>query len=1803
MTLKHIWKSWLTGKGKLLSSFLGIYLFHTGLAHAQLDNQHWLPPFYSTNINVPEEQYLYLSTPSPDPITVRIQDGACENLIEEVVISNDQPLRYNIGANETRMITGNDQNILQPLNDMGYCLQSDGLFFANVRMQNANQGGSLTSKGVEGAGTVFRVGKLWEVEEFYTEGNRSNFVSIMALEDGTQIRISDMPANTKFANGFIGGEVLATLNKGESFIAGIDLLDPTVSIESRNALMGALVESLNGQPIVLSCGSYLGGNRAATGQDVGIDQPVPADKVGEEYILVKGDGNEEQETPIVIAHEDNTQVFINGNNVPEITLNGGEYYRVPEAFYGGARGNMYIRTSNPSYIYQMLASDESNANVSLNFIPPINCFQPSSVNNIPDVDRIGDVLYLGGMLVVALTGSAVEVTDGNGLVDLPAPQLVPGKEDFSTYRIENLTGDVRIESEGALQVGIFGENNAVGWSGYYAGFPRTKPILSQLALGDVCANGGVLSVLGGGYDTYEWYKEGEFLLVETIGSLNTGPYGAGSYSVRGILDGCGISEFSDALVVDCEEADICSSAKPTLWVKPESQIIQNNQFLRWEEVSVNENYPNKAFEIPLNSQAPVVGEIYNGYPSINFGQNQHLTMEAANASVFRRTDQVSLYAVAASTNNGTLFSHGFQDSTQTAIKTDRVLLGDSNDELPYTDIFGPNLSLLSASRNGNQANAFLNGLPNGVGPLAQEGWNGYTFSLGAELNLAGVAQSFFEGDLLEVMVFPFSHDENTRKLYQSYLSLKYGLSPTHELIASDNTLLFDDQSPYANQIAGIGRDDCLGFSQKQSRNRSAESILSISQGGFFDLNTTHPGVFQNDMAYLLWGNDGGEVRLERTLTGNDSVGCLGLDRSWLIREPLADVGEVLVGLPENIEVAYMVISGDPDFSNGDESYVRLANNGQGLLTATYDFAGDQYITFAIEAPTANAGPDLLVCPGNPILLNANEAEAYNWSVLSGSLVLTQAQRESQSPTVNPPDITVIELEITDENGCTARDTLTINTFEVPEVDAGEDREVCEGEEVQLQATGGTQYLWDDSPTLSSTEIENPTANPIVSTTYIVSISVPNGCLLRDSLQVIVNPLPTVDAGENQAICFGDTAQLTATGGDTYFWRLDNTLSAMDISNPLAFPQEETIYYVSTTDANDCSAIDSISVSVNALPQIEIADVDPICAGDSVQLLASGANTYDWQGTNLSSTTEANPFASPTNTQRYLVRGTNIEGCEDTASVLVEVQVGVALTLSADQQICAGDTVQLSAAGGNSYLWTGPNINDPASPTPTVSPEVSSEYTVEVRSQQGCTETATVRVNVNPLPAVEAGEDQAICLGDSTQLTATGGGTYIWRVDNTLSAMDISNPFAFPQEETFYYVRVTDANNCSATDSIRISVNPLPQLLIAEVDPICEGNSVQLVASGANTYEWQGGNLSSTTIANPVATPANSQRYLVRGTSLEGCEDTASVLVEVQVGVALTLSADQQICAGDTVQLSASGGSTYFWEGPYIDDPSSATPRVSPAVSSEYSVEVRSLQGCIETATIRVRVDPKPEITLTDSAGICQGDSVILSASSTPNAQLLWSNGQTTNSVMISPPISERVWAIARSFNGCESDTAFTFVEIAPFPIADFQPDKTVGVEQLEVSFENLSEGASSYRWDFGDRTSSNEPNPQHTFSTSGEFHITLIATNKFGCSDTTTFSSIKVNKIQILLPTAFSPNNDGINDIYTISPEGVSQLTMKVFNRWGTMILEQSGEEIRWDGTHEGKILPEGVFLIKVEGISEAKNRMLETSGFLTIVR
>ena len=722
-------------------------------------------------------------------------------------------------------------------------------------------------------------------------------------------------------------------------------------------------------------------------------------------------------------------------------------------------------------------------------------------------------------------------------------------------------------------------------------------------------------------------------------------------------------------------------------------------------------------------------------------------------------------------------------------------------------------------------------------------------------------------------------------------------------------------------------------------------------------------------------------------------------------------------------------------------------------------------------PTIDAGTDPTICFGDTTNLSAVGAIDYSWSPadsLSSSII--------SNPQAWPSDTTQYVVTGTDINSCSNTDTVTVNVNPLPNVDAGNNTTICTGDSIQLNATGAATYIWSPVTDLSNPTVADPFASPSTPTTYTVTGTDINGCVNVDSITISLHSLPTATVSNDTTICIGDTAQLIASGGTNYTWSPADSLSSTVISNPLAWPTVTTNYQVIISDNNGCLDTAQVNVTISNLPNVDAgSDVD-ICFGDTVQLNASGADTYSWSpADSLNNTGIANPQAWPSDTTEYIVTGLNNLGCLNTDTLFVNVNPLPPADAGPDTWICPGDNIQLSASGGAVYLWTpAANLSDPNIADPVVTLTDTASYQVLVTSAEGCTATDSITIFVNPNVPTDAGADTTICIGDSLQIggnpTAVNGTSYLWSPAGFVDDPTLANPIAFPTTPTMFYV-VTSNDTCTGIDSVFIGVNPTPAIDAGADLQICLGDTAQLNASGGISYVWSpiesapGDTiLSNDTIADPLAFPTDTTLFFVSIEDLNGCVDTDSVTVIVNPPPSVDAGSNTGICIGDSIQLGAVGGDIYVWTpADSISDVNIADPMVWPSDTTEYFVSVTDSNGCINNDSLVITVHPLPNVSAGVDDTICIGQTTQLIG--TGALTYLWSPNDSISDNTVAFPF---VWptdttdyiVVGTDANGCvQSDTVNILVN--PLPIVTASSDVQICIgDSTQLS----ATGADSYVW-------------------------------------------------------------------------------------------------------------------------------------------
>lgn len=550
---------------KLLSFLLPIFLFSNFL-YAQRDTDHWFAPYYDSS-STNYIHALYLSTDSVIPFQVRVYNNNIQ--IGTVTISKGSPQVFNV---PTALIKANLVNNAAQVRTLGLYTNGNLPYFATLRIYSPNHGEVLTSKGRAGLGRFF-----YNVSAPMTYSNSTlNFTTgFLAIEDDTTVTVSDFDNGVQFIN--VTGSpstITFTLNKGQSYI----LAGQSVVPENRSGFIGAKIVS--DKPISVTNGNangFYATTNTPLGSDLILDQSVPSTRLGSEFTIVKSlsTSPNNMEGGIIVATEDNTQIFLNNNPTPVATINEGGFYRVlTSAFVNQGQGhfNLYVKTSKNVYFYQLVgASGNTNYTGGFNYIPPLNCYLPKTIDEIGFVNQMPT--YTGNinlkLNIITETGAAVTV---NGITPTAAqgPYPVTGTNQWVTYSIQGISGILTINSNRAVTAGMNGGYLTAGYGGYFAGF-SSLPAITRLT-GD-CIPGIVLRTEAI-YNTYQWYLNGNLIPGATNSTYT--PLQAGVYSLMVSAGGCAPIMTANYKVYTClyETAQTTTICESSLAINPQFSTSQ-----------------------------------------------------------------------------------------------------------------------------------------------------------------------------------------------------------------------------------------------------------------------------------------------------------------------------------------------------------------------------------------------------------------------------------------------------------------------------------------------------------------------------------------------------------------------------------------------------------------------------------------------------------------------------------------------------------------------------------------------------------------------------------------------------------------------------------------------------------------------------------------------------------------------------------------------------------------------------------------------------------------------------------------------------------------------------------------------------------------------------------------------------------------------------------------------------------------------------------------------------------------------------
>ncbi len=684
------------------------------------------------------------------------------------------------------------------------------------------------------------------------------------------------------------------------------------------------------------------------------------------------------------------------------------------------------------------------------------------------------------------------------------------------------------------------------------------------------------------------------------------------------------------------------------------------------------------------------------------------------------------------------------------------------------------------------------------------------------------------------------------------------------------------------------------------------------------------------------------------------------------------------------------------------------------------------------------GPQLKTICGEPITITAKADvdldaltieyfSSINGPIGSGSSITYEA---------GSPIDTVIVIA-TDTFGCMDRDRMIITNNSL---DIDLDKEnitLCVGESdtvsvINNKPTDVLTYSWNSALIQGATNQESVVIQGLMEGTFVVEVAVENqfGCMEILTVNVTVNDINAPDLPDVLTVCPGESVALNpgATDGSglTYQWSPTTELNLTNPANPVASPTQNRTYFVTITDADGCSAKDSVEVRVSEPLNLQIQPGDTtLCEPEPLMLRATGNGLDSIQWFDAEPLTSPLPQMGPmiivnpqSGATTYFAVATNEFGCRDTASVTITISDFPPGTLPDTIVSCTGEDIDLNPddIAGVTFTFspsTGIDNSDPLNPTVTLMDDQTYFVTLtDVAS--GCTreDTMTVIVPEELTIEIEPG-DTTLCENQSLTLTATTNRDALIRwfaaepfVDTLraldgLITLDSLNVTFSAGTNTIFAVAEDPESGCLDTAMITVLVTDLDVDDIPD-ETVCGNESVVLNEGGNASFDYQWSpatGLNSDTLASPTATLTMDQTYFVTITErLTGCTKLDTVVVDVTENLELEVTpGDSVFCEPVDLTLTATTAipTTVIWylgtsaTGMALD--TSLTLPVSLGVgTTSYTALAESESGCTDTVTVTYTVSETPEAPDGDTLCICSGESVALNPGGNPTFIYQWS---------------------------------------------------------------------------------------------------------------------------------------------------------------------------------------------------------------------
>ncbi len=648
-----------------------------------------------------------------------------------------------------------------------------------------------------------------------------------------------------------------------------------------------------------------------------------------------------------------------------------------------------------------------------------------------------------------------------------------------------------------------------------------------------------------------------------------------------------------------------------------------------------------------------------------------------------------------------------------------------------------------------------------------------------------------------------------------------------------------------------------------------------------------------------------------------------------------------------------------------------------------------------------------------------------------------------------------------------------------------------------------------------------------------------------------SPVSVTARTKNSTVCENDTLYLTADtiNGAVYNWTGPNGFSS-NAQNPVIphFTGSDAGPYVVIANTPCGQRTDTIHISLITLPKDFLGPDIDTCA-DSIVLrtniqIPGISISYLWDNGVITDTLNI------INSRQYSLQ-ISAGSCISNDTINVTLRQIPRVDLGVDTTVCTIDLpieLQSLQAAGSTFLWNDGSTGNQ------ISVSTGGDYWLEV-TNDNCTARDTVNISVTIPPDLDFGPDTTLCNYDLPLLldgTSAPGSSYLWSDGTTNPTLQVTT--------TGEYALQVTMGGCIVNDTVHVTVNQAPTVNLGPDMAICLSETPLILTSvqpAGSDYLWSNGT------TQPDISLTSDGKYWLTVTN-NGCQGSDTMLVRVTADPQINAGTDTTICQQHPLIIGDS-----VPEAIYTWNTGSSSSHIEVSATGQYILTV-NLHGCLAGDTVNIIAMPPPEADLGNDQHICSGDTIIISAGNTPGNTYLWNTGAKSERITVTEAGIYTV-TVTSEYSCTSSDTLSVLA--LHMPEVRLGEDTTLCMGNALLLYP-YSAHVDSLIWSDGSRSS------EITVTASSIYTVTGYNS----CGTDSDEINVAIIFCDIMVPNAFTPNKDGLNDIFRVlgTLEMADDFSMSIYNRWGQCVYTSNDKYAGWDGMYKGSASPSGTYAYMV---------------------